>query len=348
MRLLEARNVHDALPKALWILDQFGVKRESRYGDVITTPWPVTTIYSRPIERVIFWPERDANPFFHLYEALWMVQGHNDVESVAKYAKRMRTFSDDGKTFHGAYGWRWRHHFHIDQIQVIIERLKRNPDDRRCVLQMWDATVDLNRDGKDVPCNIAISFQRGINGELNMDVFNRSNDVIWGAYGANAVHMSFLQEYIALGIGCEMGVYRQHSVNWHAYVDVLKTVDSLRPFSGWFSIPVRLDNPYDGQVRPLPLSLDGDFDRVTRSIFTLVSDSDRDFPPSHMHDIRPKGSWAAMVECMFKAHYQLRLYAGDRSRFERALDVLLTADQNIDWIAASKQWLIRRMEKQCE
>ena len=69
MKVLQVRNVHEALPRALQLLDREGIRRESRNGPVIQGP-PVATVYMHPWERVLFWPERDANPFFHLYESL--------------------------------------------------------------------------------------------------------------------------------------------------------------------------------------------------------------------------------------------------------------------------------------
>jgi hypothetical protein len=72
--------------------------------------------------------------------------------------------------------------------------------------------------GKDVPCNVN-AFFRITNGKLDMMINCRSNDIFWGAYGANAVHFSFLQEYVASSIGVEVGRYWQNSFNFHAYVD---------------------------------------------------------------------------------------------------------------------------------
>jgi len=346
MKIIETRNVHQALPHGLWLLNQFGVQRASRYGDVIVAPWPVTTIYRNPMERVMFWPERDANPFFHLYESLWMIMGRNDVAGLAKYAKRMATFSDDGDTFHGAYGHRWRKHFtdmtdglqNLDQLSTIVRRLKQDPDDRRCVLQMWDAEFDLDRVGKDVPCNTMATFQRDPSGKLNLDVFCRSNDIIWGCYGANAVHFSFLLEYVALGIGCEIGVYRQHSMNWHAYTNVLGTVDALRP-RGIFAIPESHDDPYvDGSVRPMRMAIDGDFERVTRLIKTLVSESDNDFTSGIPIETF---CWAGMAYSMLKAHWHFR-QTHDPDRYHKAIECLSKADHRNDWVAAGLQWLTRR------
>ena len=62
-----------------------------------------------------------------------------------------------------------------------------------------------------------------------MTVCNRSNDLIWGACGANAVHMSFLQEYIATMVGVEMGTYTQFSNNLHAYDVTLKKLEGMQP-----------------------------------------------------------------------------------------------------------------------
>jgi thymidylate synthase len=54
---------------------------------------------------------------------------------------------------------------------------------------------------------------------LDLTVLCRSNDVVWGAYGANAVHFSVLQEYLAGRIGVDVGVMYQFSNNYHGYVD---------------------------------------------------------------------------------------------------------------------------------
>jgi len=55
-----------------------------------------------------------------------------------------------------------------------------------------------------------------------MVVHNRSNDMIWGAYGANAVHFSFLQEVMAAWIDVPVGRYWQVSSNFHSYHNTLE------------------------------------------------------------------------------------------------------------------------------
>ena len=225
------RNVSEALYVGLRLLKDAGIWRETRSGRVIEYPAPVMTIYKRPEERVLFYPCRDANPFFHLFEALWMLAGRDDLEFVGQFNSRMKEFSDDGHTLSGAYGYRWRQYWLKDQLELLIIHLKNEPNSRRAVLQMWDIK-DLEKivnhpSSKDVPCNTHVYFKiRG--GRLEMTVSCRSNDIIWGTYGANAVHFSILQEYIAARIGVPMGTYYHLSDSFHAYEGVYeKTLDVL-------------------------------------------------------------------------------------------------------------------------
>ena len=248
MQIISARNVSEALILGLQAVNEEGLLRDSRNGPVKVFEYPVTTVYEKPDERVVFYPDRDANPYFHFMEGLWMIAGRNDVEWISRFNASIANYSDDGVTFHGAYGYRWRKHFGFDQIDIIAEQLRANPDDRRIVLQMWDPKVDLARGGKDFPCNTAIKF-RIVDGRLDMTVENRSNDMIWGAYGANAVHFSMLQEYMAAKIGVSLGHYWQVSTNFHSYMDTLKKHSAL--------LLEKPSSPYHiGEVEPFPMVQD--------------------------------------------------------------------------------------------
>jgi len=198
------------------------------------------TEYACPKERVLFNPVRDANPFFHFMEALWIMDGRDDVAFLNQFNSNISTFSDDGKTFNAPYGYRLRRHFKtaifgteinysfhpeeraivgmetVDQVVEIVELLRRDPDTRRAVLCLWDPVKDLNRESKDIPCNDLVAFKLR-DGVLDMTVMNRSNDAMWGAYGANAVQFSMLQEFVACAVGVEVGCYRQVSDSFHVY-----------------------------------------------------------------------------------------------------------------------------------
>lgn len=149
-----------------------------------------------------------------------MLAGRNDVAPLAYYNPRMIDFSDDGKTLHGAYGYRWW--YKASQLALIVVGFQENPNCRRQVLSIWETVEDLATPSKDLPCNTHAYFaiHRAPDGDtLDITVCNRSNDLIWGMLGANAVHFSFLQEYMAACIGIEVGQYHQFTNNLHVYTD---------------------------------------------------------------------------------------------------------------------------------
>jgi thymidylate synthase len=257
-----------------WTFEPTITRRQSRVGEVMVIEEPVIVTYEKPGERVLFNAARDTNPFFHLYESLWMLAGRNDIAPLAYYSGNYAAQVQDGDspTANGAYGYRWRRHatnYHngateyTDQLNLLIAHLKANPDSRRAVLSMWNVENDLlkigegnctcrpeynqgkhypgcqiNRASKDVCCNLNVMFsiRKEIAGPsdvppmertmpvvsrsfLDMTVTNRSNDMIWGMLGANAVHFSFLQEYMAAHLGVEVGVYNQMTNNLHVYTE---------------------------------------------------------------------------------------------------------------------------------
>ena len=222
MHNINANDIHEALDQGVEWLQVAGVQETSRNGAVLASPGPVCTTYLQPARRVLRSATRDANPFFHVVESAWMLAGRNDLALLKQYVSTFGAYSDDGVTIPDAYGYRWRRHFGFDQLPMLISELRQHTDSRRCVLQMWDARVDLERvlaGGKAVPCNTQAYFAIR-EGKLTMTVCNRSNDAILGAYGANAVHFGFLQEYMAAHLQMGCGPYYQISNNLHIYTDV--------------------------------------------------------------------------------------------------------------------------------
>lgn len=334
MKVLNVRNVEHALLSGLALLAFEGVVEESRVGRVLVAPTPVTTRYSHPTERVLFSPVRDANPFFHLMESLWMLAGRNDIAFISQFAAQVGAYTDDGTTMPGAYGHRWISHFGYDQLSIIIEELKKNPTSRRCVLAMWDADMwdyqegkflsDLGKavsGGKDVPCNTHAYF-RVHNDGLEMTVCNRSNDIVWGAYGANAVHFSMMQEYVASAIGCPVGAYYQMSNNYHAYID---RPDVTRMFeTKKLEIEFKYDN---GDVFIHPL--------MTTSRESWGIDLER-FMSDDLGDLLYKDPFFTEVAVpMRTAHMLFR--QGDLGSAIAKLQ-----DSKIDWLVAGFEWLQRR------
>lgn len=320
--VISGRNVNDLYQQGIDLVRRDGLASPSRNGTVLTLPHPVVSITSNPTERVLFDPQRDANPFFHFFECLWMIRGSGDGVWLDRFVK---TFSSrfgepDGRIW-GAYGRRWRSWFGFDQLGKVIQMLREDELDRQAVIQMWDASSDLrlvDAKKRDVPCNTQI-YLRVLDGALDLTVTVRSNDLIWGAYGANAVHMTFLQEYLAGHLGLKVGKFYQFSNNWHAYTDTLHKV----------GIPGRL-NPYafDG-VKPEPIMTnpgmwDSDMIDFMNDPENFVSTTNLWFMTTAQR------AWMAHAEYL-------------NGEFDKAIHWAGGISAQ-DWSRAMVEWLIRRRE----
>ena len=218
MRTIKSLNADEAFIQAII---EFRMRthevEESRAGKVRALAEPLCVKSQWPTRRVLFNKGRNANPYFHFFEALWILRGEKNAEFPSRFCKNVYQFAEeDTGDFHGAYGWRLREHFGIDQINKVVLKLRNNPQDRRTVMSIWDPDADLDSDVNDIPCNIALC-PRVVNGALDLTVFNRSNDIVWGMLGTNIVSFSMIQEYMAAGIGVRVGSLYQISVNAHIY-----------------------------------------------------------------------------------------------------------------------------------
>jgi hypothetical protein len=213
---LRSRNTNTLQDDAYALLRNHGIPRDSRNGPVLVVNEPVSIELSHPWERVNFDPLRDANPFFHLWEGLAMLGGLNSVHLMAFFAKNMLSFTDDGLRYNAFYGERARVKWG-DQLKLTVDELKKNPDSRQCVVNLWDPT-DWLRPTKDKACNLMMLFSVDHEGKLRMTSYNRSNDAIFGGVtGANIVHLSLFQEYVARSLDRPMGPWWHVANNFHVY-----------------------------------------------------------------------------------------------------------------------------------
>jgi thymidylate synthase len=326
IKIIDGKNVNDVYAEGLHWMRATGVEEDTRNGKALVSPWPVMSIYHRPWERVLFDARRNANPFFHLAEAVWMLAGSNDAQWIATYNKQMLAYSDNNKTLRGAYGYRWRHQWQ-DQISMVIYILKKDPLTRRAVISMWDVEQDLCTDGKDVPCNTTIYFRCNA-GNLDMTVCCRSNDLVWGAYGANAVHFSILHEYIARACDMPQGKMYQLSNNFHIYEPHWHLMQPT---------PMVTVDPYE---TTLPKLLRQDSIRVT-PLFKHPHFA-QDFIRECEYIV--DGKWDK-IELKFLRLIVVPMLRAWSCRDGEESGEFLAAMPDCDWKEAAIQWLNRRNER---
>lgn len=364
--VVSARNVCEALPAGLRLLLEHGEREESRAGPVLVAPGPVVTVTTSPLERVLFSTVRDANPFFHLAEAIWMLAGRDDSAFLDRFVSDFGArFAESGGAIHGAYGHRWRRAFGFDQLERVVRTLRLDPTSRQCVIQMWDATPpyenihhgdpegpdggcdDLRGRWRDRPCNTHVYLrvrEKTVTLErerlLDLTVCCRSNDAVWGAHGANAVHFSVLQEYLAARIGVSVGLMYQVSNNYHAYERELTRLREravrVAPSASSLDAAV-LDDRYDSEfgLHLPPMfacaeEADEDVQRFCRWV-------DENCP---LDSIAYGNSWFGCVA-------EPAMLAHARWRAGRHEEAVYWADKISagDWHAACREWIDRRTEK---
>lgn len=333
MLYIAERNVNYAWPVAVNALHRFHTVKPSRAGETIEYPTPAMTMYTHPTERVLFDAKRDANPFFHLMESLWMLVGSEDVHFLEQFAPNFGQFSDDGDTLNGAYGYRWKYQFGYDQLTAIVSQLRNDPYSRRVVLQMW-APHDLQSTCKDVCCNTNCYFLMR-DGKLSMTVCCRSNDIIWGCYGANVVHFSYLLEYVASMAGLKVGTMYQLSNSFHAYTSRFTRYTGLSLSNepgDTYKAETGSDEYSTALVFPYPLikgpdSFDRDllfwYNRERQGLYDVCNYDN----PFFSHVATPmRQAWNCIQQ----------------KQYEDAL-IRLTHCYATDWRRAGEEWIMRRI-----
>jgi thymidylate synthase len=163
-----------------------------------------------------------VNPAFGIAEVIWILAGSNDANILNYWFPGLPHFSGDGATYPGAYGYRLRRHFGLDQIHRAFDVLNANPDSRQVVLQYWDGRTDLPCSNgvaqtSDIPCNV-ISMLKVRDGRLDWTQVMRSSDVCRGL-PYNFLQFTMLQEMFAGWLDLQLGRYHHWSDSLHAYTD---------------------------------------------------------------------------------------------------------------------------------
>lgn len=239
-----------------------GIKREMHGFQANTAsacyeiPEPVVVKIEDPTARQILIPERKWNRVLPYAESLWMILGSNDLDDLpGHFVKSVYNFSDDGHTWRGGYGPRIRRYtgisnqyyrslnnkkissqedqakdsfVNVDQLQYVIETLRNEPTSRQALITIHDPAKDslLGLKTRDIPCTRSLHFMI-VDGKLNLYVWMRSNDFIWGAQAVNIPNFTLMQQYVAKILNVPMGSYFHVVDNFHFYESSRELVETL-------------------------------------------------------------------------------------------------------------------------
>jgi thymidylate synthase len=162
-----------------------------------------------------------------LHEVLWYLSGENHIRNLRQYTKIWDAWADENGVLETAYGYYWRHFpsaqrdkngnwivTEVDQIQYVIDEIKRNPNSRRLVISAWEpgnATTS-----KLPPCHYTFVFNVN-DGKLNCHLTQRSGDIALGI-PFNLAAYSLLTQVIAQQVGLQLGQFAHTIVDAHIYI----------------------------------------------------------------------------------------------------------------------------------
>jgi thymidylate synthase len=186
------------------------------------------------------------------YETMWVISGMNNLSHLKYFLPNCVDYSDNGKTWAGAYGPRLRygcssrfryedvskpinHINYKDQLYHVMRTLRDDPYSRQAMIIIGSsADYESDQETKDRPCNIAIQYYIR-NNELNCTVFQRSGDAVWGTFNINIFEWTTIQKIIADCLNVATGSLTHHITSFHHYTDkhtamiekVLETQDEI-------------------------------------------------------------------------------------------------------------------------
>jgi thymidylate synthase len=118
-----------------------------------------------------------------IYELLWFLRGETNIRYLKDHGVSIwDEWADENGDLGPVYGSQWRSWpvpggKHIDQISLVVERLKSNPDSRRHIVTAWNpAEVDQMALP---PCHALFQFYVA-DGRLSCQLYQRSADLFLG------------------------------------------------------------------------------------------------------------------------------------------------------------------------
>lgn len=162
-----------------------------------------------------------------LHEVLWYLSGENHIRNLRQHTKIWDAWADENGNLETAYGYYWRHFpsaekdesgswqvREVDQIQYVIDEIKRQPHSRRLVVSAWEPGNATK--SKLPPCHYSFAFNVA-DGKLNCHLTQRSGDIALGI-PFNLAAYSILTQIIAQETGLELGEFAHTIIDAHIYV----------------------------------------------------------------------------------------------------------------------------------
>lgn len=154
-----------------------------------------------------------------IHELLWFLKGDQNIAYLKENGVSIwDEWADENGNLGPVYGVQWRSWptpdgRRIDQIQKLIEGIKKNPDSRRHIVSAWNV-ADVDQMALP-PCHTMFQFYVA-NGKLSCQLYQRSADVFLGV-PFNIASYALLTMMVAQVCGLELGDFVHTFGDAHLY-----------------------------------------------------------------------------------------------------------------------------------
>lgn len=192
-----------------------------------------------------------------IHELLWFVRGETNIAYLKENGVSIwDEWADANGELGPVYGKQWRswegpNGETVDQLQQLLDEIKRNPDSRRLVLSAWNPVVlpDVKFSPKEnaaagkqalPPCHCLFQFYV-VEGRLSCQLYQRSGDVFLGV-PFNIASYALLTLMVAQVCGLQPGDFVHTFGDVHIYSNHMEQVD-LQLSRATRPLPVMKLNP---------------------------------------------------------------------------------------------------------
>ena len=189
--------------------------------------------------------ETKGKPFSCLGELCWYLAQTKDLSFIAYYLPAYKAYAE-GQEIYGGYGPRLFDWNGLNQFATVADMLRRKPDSRQAVIQLFDAH-DILQFHKDIPCTCTMQFMvRG--NQLHMITYMRSNDAFVGM-PHDIFCFTMLQEIMARTLSVELGQYKHMVGSLHLYNESMNNAQQFLD-EGWQSTTTLMRPMPEGDPGP--------------------------------------------------------------------------------------------------
>ena len=172
-----------------------------------------------------------------IHELLWFIKGDTNTAYLTENGVRIwNEWADEHGDLGPVYGHQWRNwnSENIDQLKLVIETLKTNPNSRRMLVSAWNPSVlpDTSKsfsenvaNGKAAlpPCHAFFQFYVA-DDKLSCQLYQRSADIFLGV-PFNIACYALLTEMMAQVCGLEAGEFIHTLGDAHIYTNHFDQVE---------------------------------------------------------------------------------------------------------------------------